>query len=140
MTGSGSYSYSDGVLTVNDGADITISMTGGAMTPTSDRIAVAANATATITLNEVNITGPARDTYSDTPAQSAIDVSENACLILNLNDTTHNTLTGGSGGIELGAPGIHVPSSASLVVQGSGGLSVTGGNSTNTYGGSGIGG
>ena len=49
------YSYSNGVLTVNDGANITISMTSGATTPTTDRIVVAKNATATITLNGVNI-------------------------------------------------------------------------------------
>ena len=58
---SSSYSYSNGVLTVNNGANITISMTSGATTPTNDRIVVAENATATITLNGVNITGPAQD-------------------------------------------------------------------------------
>ena len=52
------YSYSDGVLTVQNGADITISMKDGATTPTSDRIVVAEGATATITLNGVNITAP----------------------------------------------------------------------------------
>ena len=137
---SNSYSYADGVLTVNDGANITISMASGATTPTSDRIVVAANATATITLNGVSITGPGPDISSGAPAQSAIDVGENAHLILNLKDETSNVLIGGSGGTDLGAPGIHVPSPASLVVQGSGGLSVTGGNSTATHGGSGIGG
>ena len=139
VTGSGSYSYSEGVLTVNNGANITISMANGATEPTSDRIVVAANATATITLNGVSITGPGPDISSGAPAQSAIDVGENAHLILNLKDETSNVLTGGSGGTELGAPGISVPSSASLVIQGSGGLSVTGGDSTSTYGGSGIG-
>lgn len=134
------YSYADGVLTVNDGADITLSMVGGATEPTSDRIVVAANATATITLNGVSITGPGPDISSVAPAQSAIDVEENAHLILNLSDNKNNTLTGGSGGTDLGAPGIHVPSSASLVVQGSGGLSVQGGSSTITYDGKGIGG
>ena len=133
------YSYADGVLTVNDGADITLSMVGGATEPTSDRIVVAANATATITLNGVSITGPGPDISSVAPAQSAIDVGENAHLILNLSDNKNKTLTGGSGGTDLGAPGIHVPSSASLFVQGSGGLSVQGGSSTTTYGGNGIG-
>ena len=143
VTGSTSgtdYSYSDGVLTVNNGANITISMTNGATEQASDRIVVAANATATITLNGVSITGPGPDISSGAPAQSAIDVGENAHLILNLKDETSNVLTGGSGGTDLGAPGIHVPASSSLVIQGSGNLSVTGGNSTNTYGGSGIGG
>ena len=135
-----SYTYSDGVLTVQNGANITISMASGATEPTSDRIVVAANATANITLNGVNITGPAQDSSTDTKKQSAIDLSENATLILNLSENSQNTLTGGAGGTGSGVPGIHVPSSASLVVCGSGGLSVTGGSSSNEYGGNGIGG
>ena len=137
---SSNYSYSEGVLTVNDGANITISVASGATTPTNDRIVVAANATATITLSGVNITGPAQDSSTDTKKQSAIDLSENATLILNLSENSQNTLTGGAGGTGSGVPGIHVPSSASLVVCGSGGLSVTGGSSSNEYGGNGIGG
>lgn len=57
VTGNGSYAYNNGVLTVNDGANITISMDSDATTPTSDRIVVAENATATITLAGVNIKG-----------------------------------------------------------------------------------
>ena len=132
------YTYSEGVLTVNGGANITISMAEGATEPTSDRIAVTGNAE--ITLNGVNITGSKYDNINETDAQSAIDVSENATLILNLSESSQNTLTGGDGESSVGAPGIHVPSSASVVIQGSGALSVTGGNSTSTYGGSGIGG
>ena len=132
------YSYSDGVLTVNAGADITISMASGATEPTSDRIVV--NGNAKITLNGVNITGSKYDNINGTDAQSAIDVSENATLILNLSESSQNTLTGGAGESSVGAPGIHVPSSASVVIQGSGDLSVTGGSSNGTCGGSGIGG
>ena len=132
------YSYEDGVLTVNSGANITISMASGAAEPTSNRITVTGNAE--ITLNGVNITGSEYDDINVTNAQSAIDVSDNATLILNLSESSQNTLTGGSGGNSVGAPGIHVPESSSLVIQGSGGLSVTGGNSTATYGGNGIGG
>ena len=135
---SNSYSYSNGVLTVNDGANITISMANGATTPTSDRIVV--NGNAKITLNGVNITGSKYDNINGTDAQSAIDVSENATLILNLSESSQNTLTGGAGESSVGAPGIHVPSSASVVIQGSGDLSVTGGSSNGTCGGSGIGG
>ena len=134
---SSSYSYSDGVLTVNDGANITISMAGEVMTPTSDRIAV--NGNAEITLNGVNITAPSYSAATGY-AQSAIDVSKNGHLVLNLADNTSNVLTGGNGGNDNGTPGIHVPESASLVIQGSGGLSVTGGNSSSLYGGNGIGG
>ena len=67
-------------------------------------------------------------------------MGENARLVLNLANDTSNALTGGNGGLDLGAPGIHVPASSSLVIQGSGGLSVTGGSSYGTCGGSGIGG
>lgn len=139
VTGNSSnYSYNDGVLTVNDGADITISMANGATTPTSDRIVV--NGNAEITLNGVNITGAAYDSINGTDAQSPIDVSENATLILNLPESSQNTLIGGEGKASVGAPGIHVPDSASLVIHGKGVLSVTGGASTNAYGGNGIGG
>ena len=61
------YSYSNGVLTVNDGASITISMASEATIPTSDRIVVAENATATITLNDVNIKGSANNGTSQAP-------------------------------------------------------------------------
>ena len=131
---SSTYSYSNGVLTVNNGASLTISTNG----QTSDRIVV--NGNAEITLNGVNITGAAYDNINGTDAQSAIDVSENATLVLNLSGSSQNVLTGGEGKTGVGAPGIHVPDSASLVIQGSGGLSVAGGNSTSTYGGNGIGG
>ena len=135
------YSYTNGVLTVYSGANIIISMANGATTPTSDRIVVAESAAATITLAGVNITGPANDSISGASAQSAIDIGNNAHLILNLSDNTNNTLTGGNGNSGgSGASGIHVPASASLAVCGSGNLSVTGGNSNYTYGGSGIGG
>ena len=139
MTGDcAGYSYADGVLTVNDGADITLSMAGGATTPTSDRIVV--NGNAKITLNGVNITGAAFDNINGTDAQSAIDMSDNATLVLNLSGSSQNVLTGGAGYTDCAASGIHVPASASLVIRGSGGLSVKGGNSNNGYGGNGIGG
>ena len=131
------YSYSDGVLTVNSGADITISMASGTTNPTSDRIAV--NGNAEITLNGVNITAPSHGATTG-DAQGAIDVSDNGHLVLNLANDTSNVLTSGSGGNNNGAAGIHVPASSSLVIQGSGDLSVTGGSSNSGYGGSGIGG
>ena len=111
------YSYSDGVLTVNSGADITISMASGMTNPTSDRIAV--NGNAEITLNGVNITAPSHGATTG-DAQSAIDVSDNGHLVLNLANDTSNVLTSGSGGNNNGAAGIHVPASSSLVIQGSG--------------------
>ena len=130
------YSYSNGVLTVNDGANITISMASGATTPTSDRIVVAENATATITLNDVNIKGSANN--GNVP--SAIDLSPNATLMLVLSENSTNTLAGADGGGYDDAPGIHVPDSAALIIQGGGSLTVTGGSSTTNFGGTGIGG
>ena len=58
ITGNTAYSYSDGVLTVKDGANITISGTTA-----SAQIVVDANAKATITLNGVNITAPAYENH-----------------------------------------------------------------------------
>ena len=138
---SSSYSYSDGVLTVNDGANITISMASGATTPTNDRIVVAQNATATITLDGVNIKGSDPVSAQNIAAKSAIDLSNGAILTIALSKNTENTLVGGSGGIDgSGAPGIHVPDNASLIIQGEGNLSVSGGTSGIAYGGVGIGG
>lgn len=133
---SSNYSYSNGVLTVQNGADITISMASGVTTPTNDRIVVAENATATITLNGVNIKGSANS--GNVP--SAIDLSPNATLMLVLSENSTNTLAGADGGGYDGAPGIHVPDDATLIIQGGGSLSATGGTSSTGYGGTGIGG
>ena len=136
-----SYTYSNGVLTVNDGANITISMVSGATEPASDRIVVAANATATITLAGVNIEGSDRDDAQNIAAKSAIDLSNGSILTIDLSANAENTLTGGSGNTDgSGAPGIHVPDSASLIIQGEGNLSVSGGTSNIAWGGVGIGG
>lgn len=126
------YSYSNGVLTVNDGADITISTSG----QTTDRIVVAQNATATITLAGVSITP--QDKYTN---YSAIDIPDGASLTIILQENTTNTLTGGTNSVAHGAPGIHVPSGASLTIKGSGTLTVTGGSGgAANGGGTGIGG
>ncbi len=128
------YTYADCVLTIKDGANITISMSGDTTTPspTNDQIVVEASATATITLNGVNIAAPDK--------QSAIDLLSGVKLTLNLADNSTNTLTGGSGGNTNGAPGIHVPAGTALIIQGAGSLNVTGGASATSYGGAGIGG
>ena len=140
-TGSSNYTYADGVLTVNDGANITISMDSSETTPTSDRIVVAENATATITLAGVNIKDSALDSNQNIAAKSAIDLSNGLILTIALSKDTENTLAGGNGNTDgFGAPGIHVPDSASLIIQGEGNLSVSGGASRIAYGGVGIGG
>ena len=140
-TGSSNYTYADGVLTVNDGANITISMDSSETTPTSDRIVVAENATATITLAGVNIKGSDLDSNQNIAAKSAIDLSNGSILTIALSKDTENTLAGGNGNTDgFGAPGIHMPDSASLIIQGEGNLSVSGGASRIAYGGVGIGG
>ncbi len=141
VTGNSSYSYANGVLTVNDGANITISMDSSETTPTSDRIVVAENATATITLAGVNIKGSDLDSNQNIAAKSAIDLSNGSILTIDLSANTENTLAGGDGSTDgSGAPGIHVPDSASLIIQGEGSLTVNGGTSSTAYGGVGIGG
>ncbi len=141
VTGNSSYSYANGVLTVNDGANITISMDSSETTPTSDRIVVAENATASITLAGVNIKGSDLDSNQNIAAKSAIDLSNGAILTIDLSANTENTLAGGDGSTDgSGAPGIHVPDSASLIIQGEGSLTVNGGTSSTAYGGVGIGG
>lgn len=134
------YSYSDGVLTVNNGANITISAPDSAESTIKDKIVISENATATITLNNVNAVGTEYNPLNGTPAQSPIDLSNGATLALILADNSTNSLAGGTGGNGDGAPGIHVPKSAALIIQGSGSLSVTGGASETGYGGVGIGG
>ena len=100
------YSYANGVLTVGDGANITISMANEATTPTSDRIVVAENATATITLAGVNIKGSDCDGAQVIAAKSAIDLSNGSILTIDLSANTENILTGGSGNTDgSGAPG-----------------------------------
>lgn len=135
---SSTYSYANGVLTVNNGANLIISTNS----QTSDRIVIASGANATITLSGVNIKGAEASIVTGASAQSPIDLSTGATLTLILKDNSSNTITGGSGGIggTNGAPGIHVPDSAALIIQGGGSLTVTGGSSTANFGGTGIGG
>ena len=129
-----------GYLTVNDGADITISNTNPS-TATTDRIVIASGATATITLSGVNIKSeiPYRDHDFDF-SFPAIDISNGATLIINLAEGTTNSLAGGNSQTRNCSPGIHVPTEAAVIIQGSGILSVTGGTSTTSLCGSGIGG
>lgn len=126
------YSYSGGVLTINNGANLTISTNG----QTRERIVVAANATATITLNNVNIKGSDGDSSND--AQSAIDIGAGASLTLILANGSDSTLAGGDRSDSRGAPGIRLPTGASLTIRGNGTLTVNGG--TGSTGGTGIGG
>ena len=132
-TGSG-WTWSSPVLTVNTGANITIS---GSVS-NGRRIAVAANAkNVSITLNNVSITGLSSN-------QSPLLLNSGAEVFLTLNSGTNNTLTAGSSGA-----GIQAPNGTSLTINGTGILSATGGDAPNVSnggsspkpgGGSGIGG
>lgn len=149
------YTYSNGVLTVKNGANLTISMADGATTPTSDRIVVESNASASITLNGVNIKGTDKD-VSVTNQTSAITLSSGSSLTLKLAQGSSNTLIGGSGGAASpGAPAIRVPVDTTLTVLcangydsghvcndsiSCGNLSITGGSASTNPGGVGIGG
>ena len=132
-----SHDISQSTLTISEDGDYTV--TG---TTTTNRIVVGENVTATVTLNGVNITGAEASIVTGASAQSPIDLSTGATLTLILKDNSSNTITGGIGGVggTNGAPGIHVPDEATLIIYGSGSLTVTGGSSTTNFGGTGIGG
>ena len=121
------HDISQGTLTILQNGSYTI--TG---TTSSNRIIVNGGVTATITLAGVSITAPV--------GEPAIDVQGTANLTIILQDSSENTLVGGTGDASHGAPGIHVPSSATLTIQGGGTLNVTGGSSNANIGGVGIGG
>ena len=129
------HNISTSTLTISQNGSYTV--TG---TTSSNRIIVNSGVTATVILNNVNITGTAYDIINGDPASSPIDLGDGATLTLILSDNSTNTLTGGAGGTDNGAPGIHVPSSATLTIQGDGVLNVTGGSANMGIGGPGIGG
>lgn len=129
-TSGNDYSYADGVLTINDGAELTISTNG----QTSDRIVIASGAKATVILNGVNIGG----TFDN--EESAIDVSSGAALNIILQAGSTNTIGVDYSKVSETSPGIHVPKDAVLVIQGNGFLSVKGGTGTTGIGSVGIGG
>ena len=115
------YSYSNGVLTVNDGASITISMASEATKSTSDRIVV--NGNAKITLNGVNITSV--DAGTD-DGYSGIDLASGATLNITLQSGSSNVINGGTSITGAPGPGIHVPESSTLIIGGNGSLEVKG--------------
>lgn len=106
------YTYADNVLTVNDGANLTISMADNTAT-TSDRIVIAQNATATITLNGVSISAPNE--------KSAIEIPSGSTLTLILPKDSENSLVGGENNTSIpahsGGAGIQVPSGATLNIK-----------------------
>ena len=92
------HDISQGTLTITQ-EDGNYTVTG--TTPVNN-IVVEEDVTATVTLNNVNITGTGNDGYgTSTPVTSPIDLSAGATLTLILGDNSTNTLTGGAGGAEM---------------------------------------
>ena len=131
----GDHNISTDSLTISEDGDYTV--TG---TTTTNHIVVKEDVTATVTLNGVSITGVEESQVTGAPAQSPIDLADGATLTLILAEDSTNTLTGGAGTSYCGAPGIHVPDDATLIIQGSGSLSTTGGSYVSGFGAPGIGG
>ncbi|WP_455640975.1 YDG domain-containing protein [Parabacteroides sp.] len=131
LTGETDYTYTNGVLTVKTTTPVTID---GNSTSTTDRIVVVTGTTATITINNVVID------VSSTENACAFDIQGNASVTLILAGT--NTLKSGKN-----CAGLHcetttdtdiltdTQNTASLLIKGTGKLTVTGGE-----GGAGIGG
>lgn len=129
------HDISTGTLNISQNGSYTV--TG---TTTTNHIVVNEGVTATVTLNNVTITGVEENSLTGAPAQSAIDLGAGATLTLILAESSTNALTGGAGTSFRGAPGIHVPDNATLIIRGGGSLSVTGGSCNVLRGGPGIGG
>lgn len=140
------YSYSNGVLTILSGTELTISNTNSS-TATTDRIVIGSDVNANLTLSGVTITAPVQT--------SAIDVPSGASLTLTLENNSTNTLAVSAATSSLvNNAGIHVPEGASLTIQcatasgdnhqcnnACGHLTVTGGEPNgNGFSGAGIGG
>lgn len=104
------YSFKDGVLTVNSGADLTIKNTNPG-TATSNRIVVAGNAS--ITLSGVNIN----------TQEKALSIQDSADVNLTLvsENTLHSTKDHQGVGLNLG-------SSADVIIDGNGSLRCGSGN------------
>ena len=118
-------------MTINSDTALTISNTNP-KTVTNDRIVIGNNVNASLTFNGVNISAPTD--------QSAIYVPSGSSLKITLADDSTNSTIGGNGSTGSAAPAIRLPDGATLTIEGTGTLNVTGGSSTGNPGGTGIGG
>ncbi|MBO5319267.1 MAG: hypothetical protein J6B01_05600, partial [Ruminococcus sp.] len=124
------YTYENGVLTINTPTALTIKNTNPS-TPTTDRIEVADDVSANITLAGVNI---------DVSSQSntaAFKIADNSAgnVTITLADGTTNTLKSGNNCAGLQKNGEYSETLGKLTITGTGTLTATGGES-----GAGIGG
>ncbi|MED9902667.1 MAG: InlB B-repeat-containing protein [Lachnospiraceae bacterium] len=144
------YELSNDTLTIKTGKSLTISTTG--TDAITGQIVIAQSVNADLKLDGVNIKGSQYSTGSS--AKSAIELFSGSSLTLTLSQDSVNTLAGGAGGKDSGAPGIHVPQGAALTVlcaaagddsghicgSSCAKLTIQGGSSLTALGGVGIGG
>ncbi len=116
------YTYVNGVLTILDGAELTIANTDP-NTATSDVIVVNNDASANITLAGVNII----TSNQNQPGACPLDLKDAGECVITLQDGTTNILNA-SATTNYG-PGIWTPNGKQLTIKGNGTLVATGGNS-----------
>lgn len=114
------YSYADNVYTVLTGTALTFSGT-----TTTDRIVVKEGVTADIILDNVDIQFTTFDQRGD--GMAAFHINKNASATITLANTNILTSNGKSSGLE-------VPKYASVIIQGKGKLTATGGQSSGDAG------
>ncbi|MDO4547987.1 MAG: carbohydrate-binding domain-containing protein, partial [Clostridia bacterium] len=125
-----SYSFSDGVLTVKDGADLTIANINPSV-PTNQRIVIESGANVKLTLGGVNI---------ETSSGPALEIAENSTgdVTITLAGGSVNTLISGnsdSAGLQKNGSGVNI---GKLEITGPGSLTAEGGaNGAGIGGGSG---
>ncbi len=120
--------YSGGVLTVKKSTPITIKNTDPS-TPTTDRIVIAKDISANITLDGVSIqTRALSGKYAITPV--TIEDDSTANVIITLAEGSENILTAGNNMAAIRKNG----ASGTLTIEGSGSLSATGGQNAAAIG------
>ena len=120
-TGTGWNTAAGDVLTIEDGGNVRVTGTAG----NNQRIAVDVNAVASITLENVVITRPGAN-------NSALELPDDANVKVIL-EGPNNVLTGGTN-----RAGLHVQTTATLTIEGTGSLTARG--TFGSYGSAGIGG
>lgn len=114
------YSYADNVYTVLTGTALTFSGT-----TTTDRIVIKERVTADIILDNVDIQFTTIDQWGD--GKAAFHINKNASATITLANTNILTSNGKSSGLE-------VPEGTSVIIQGDGQLTATGGTSSGEAG------
>jgi len=116
------WTFANNVYTIANNADVLVTGSNQEPAPSQRRIEIAADATATVTLDDVNITGLGA-------GQSPIFINNGATLHLNLIGTSTLTAIDGAG---------IRSTNATLVIDGNGTLYATGGSAGAGIGGGGL--